>query len=78
MRTGPFWQARLYSKKKRAFITRSLKTTDVTEATSKAIQLWQELDPLIKADVPLESTSVSGSIEEYLECPAETSECRAD
>lgn len=61
----PNWQARLYDRAKRRYVTRSLGTTDQTLATDRAIGLWKEVMPLIQADVPLNSGSIKGCIADY-------------
>jgi len=62
----PFWQARVYDKRKRGFVTRSLKTTDVGEAQAKAIQFWSEVNPRIQADLPVAAGTVEETIENYI------------
>lgn len=63
----PFWQARVYDKRKRGFVTKSLKTTDVAEAQAKAIQWWSEINPKIQADIPLAAGTIEATIDQYLE-----------
>ena len=66
----PSYQARLYDRAKRRYITRSLRTTDLGEATDKAIALWRDLAPLIEADIPVNSGSIQEVINQYLESEA--------
>lgn len=62
----PSYQARLYDRAKRRYITRSLRTTDLGEATDKAIALWRDISPLIEADIPVNSGSIQDVIDQYL------------
>lgn len=66
----PSYQARLYDRAKRRYITRSLRTTDLGEATDKAIALWRDLSPLIEKDIPVNSGSIQDVIDQYLEAEA--------
>ncbi|QNI53342.1 phage integrase family protein [Synechococcus sp. BIOS-E4-1] len=61
----PNYQARLYDRKNRRYITRSLRTTDQAVATDRAIALWRESMPLIEANVPLKAGSIAACIEDY-------------
>lgn len=63
----PNWQARLYDRAKRRYITRSLRTTDLGTATDRAIALWRDLSPLIEADIPVNSGTIEAVIAKYLE-----------
>ena len=63
----PSYQARLYSPKKRRYITRSLRTTDLAVATDRAIALWRDLSPLIEKDIPVNAGSIQDVITQYLE-----------
>lgn len=63
----PSYQARLYDKSKRRYITRSLRTQDLGEATDRAIAIWRDLSPLIEADIPVNSGSIEQVIAQYLE-----------
>lgn len=63
----PNWHCRLYDRKKRRYITRSLRTTDQAIATDRAIALWKEMMPLIQASVPLSSGTIAACVEEYYE-----------
>lgn len=61
----PNFQCRLYDRKNRRYITRSLRTTDQATATDRAIALWKEVMPLIQASVPLNAGTIIACIEEY-------------
>tara|TARA_R100001463_G_scaffold8185_1_gene25410 strand:+ start:628 stop:1887 length:1260 start_codon:yes stop_codon:yes gene_type:complete len=62
----PSFQARLYVPQKRRYITRSLRTTDLSVATDRAITLWRDLSPLIEKDIPVNAGSIQDIINDYL------------
>ena len=58
---------RFYDKRKKAYVTRSLGTPDLSGAIDKAIKLWQQLTPLIEAGVPLDASSLEDCVRDYLQ-----------
>ena len=64
--TRPGWYVRFWNKQKRRYVVRSLKTEDASLATDRAIQVWKELVPLIKAGVPTEALTLQAAVHEYL------------
>lgn len=58
---------RFYDKRKQAYVSRSLSTSDLGQAIDKAIKLWQQLTPLIEAGVPLDASSLEDLVREYLQ-----------
>ena len=60
------WYVRFWNKEKRRYVVRSLKTEDASLATDRAIQLWKEVVPLIKAGVPSETLTLQAAVHQYL------------
>ena len=65
--TRPGWYVRFWNKEKRRYVVRSLKTKDEAQAIDRAIQVWKELVPLIKAGVPTEVLTMQAAVHQYLE-----------
>lgn len=64
--TRPGWYVRFWNKERRRYVVRSLKTEDASLATDRAIQIWKELVPLIKAGVPTEALTFQAAVHQYL------------
>ena len=64
--TRPGWYVRFWNKEKRRYVVRSLKTEDASLATDRAIHIWKELMPLIKAGVPTETLTLQAAVHQYL------------
>jgi len=64
--TRPGWYVRFWNKEKRRYVVRSLKTEDASLAMDRAIQIWKELVPLIKAGVPTETLTLQAAVHQYL------------
>ena len=64
--TRPGWYVRFWNKEKRRYVVRSLKTEDASLATDRAIHIWKELVPLIKAGVPTETLTMQAAVHQYL------------
>ena len=58
---------RFYDRKKQAYVSRSLGTSDLSQAIDKAIKLWQQLSPLIEAGVSLDASSLEDCVRDYLQ-----------
>ena len=63
----PTWYVRFYQQGKRKYVVRSLATSLESQAVDRAIQLWKELVPLIKAGVPTEVLTLPAAVHQYLE-----------
>jgi integrase len=65
--TRPSWYFRSWSKDKRRYVVRSLRTDDRDTAINRAIEQWKVLVPLIQAGVPTDVPSITGLVHQYLQ-----------
>ena len=57
---------RFYDQSNRRYVMRSLKTSDIGEATDRAIGMWRDIQPRIEQGHPTDRQTIAATIETYL------------